>query len=122
GHARRRRPPGRRPHRPRGVAGPDRGQGGPAGSGGQAAGPRRAHRSTRRAEGDLVTEQTQGGGRRAAIVVNPTKFEDVRKVRDRVTRICHEEGWADPLWLETTPEDTGTGQTRQAVAEGVDLV
>ena len=64
----------------------------------------------------------QGGERRAAVVVNPTKFDDVRKVRDRVTKICREEGWADPLWLETTPEDTGTGQTRQAVEEGVDLV
>ena len=69
-----------------------------------------------------MSEQAQGGERRAAVVVNPTKFDDVRKVRDRVTRICREEGWADPLWLETTPEDTGTGQTRQAVEEGVDLV
>ena len=69
-----------------------------------------------------MSGQTQGGGRRAAVVVNPTKFDDVRKVRDRVTRICRQEGWADPLWLETTPEDTGTGQTRQAVEEGVDLV
>lgn len=69
-----------------------------------------------------MSERAQVDAPRAAVVVNPTKFEDVKKVRDLVTRICHEEGWSDPLWLETTPEDTGTGQTRQAVEEGVDLV
>ena len=59
---------------------------------------------------------------RAAVVVNPTKFDDLRAVRERVTKVCLDEGWAEPLWLETTAEDTGFGQTRQALEEGVDLV
>lgn len=31
-------------------------------------------------------------------------------------------GWAEPLWLETTPEDTGESLAREAVRSGVDLV
>ena len=31
-------------------------------------------------------------------------------------------GWDEPLWLETTPEDTGRGQAKLAVSAGVDLV
>lgn len=72
---------------------------------------------------DTVTGmQSDGGVRRAAVVVNPTKFSDVGRVRRQVARACRKHGWADPLWLETTPEDTGTGQTREAVEAGVDLV
>lgn len=66
--------------------------------------------------------ESAGGARRAAVVVNPTKFGDVARVRRQVQRACRKHGWADPLWLETTAEDTGTGQTREAVEAGVDLV
>jgi hypothetical protein len=31
-------------------------------------------------------------------------------------------GWAEPLWLETRPDDTGERFTRQAVHSGVNLV
>lgn len=60
--------------------------------------------------------------RRAAIVVNPTKFADVAAVREQVTRLCREHGWTEPRWLETTVDDPGLGQARQAVEEGVELV
>lgn len=59
---------------------------------------------------------------RAAIVVNPTKFDGTDKVRKDLSKVCREHGWADPLWLETTQEDPGYGQTKQALAKGVDLV
>src|SRR5580704_17262614 len=32
------------------------------------------------------------------------------------------QGWAEPLWLETTPDDTGERLARMAVESGVDLV
>lgn len=60
--------------------------------------------------------------KRAAVIVNPTKFDDVSEVRRQITAICRELGWADPLWIETTEEDPGTGQATQALAEKVDLV
>ena len=54
-----------------------------------------------------MSDGREGSTRRAAVIVNPTKFEDVGRVRRRVTEICHRHGWAAPLWLETTAEDTG---------------
>ena len=60
--------------------------------------------------------------KRAAVVVNPTKFADLPSVRERITATCHAHGWGDPVFFETTAEDTGAGQAASAVREGVDLV
>lgn len=70
------------------------------------------------------TEQIEGAVplKRAAIIVNPTKFEDVAATRRHVTAVCTRAGWDAPLWLETTKEDTGYGQGKQALEAGVDLV
>lgn len=59
---------------------------------------------------------------RLAVVVNPTKFEDVQAVRQQVAAVTARSGWAEPLWLETTVDDPGTGQARHAIEEGVQLV
>ncbi len=56
------------------------------------------------------------------MIVNPTKFDDVAAVRRQVTKGCLDAGWAEPLWLETTAQDTGAGQARQALDAKVDLV
>lgn len=56
----------------------------------------------------------------AAVVANPTKVES--DTRDVITRLCVELGWAEPLWIETTVDDPGTGQARKAVEQGVDVV
>ncbi|MBK7722073.1 MAG: diacylglycerol kinase family lipid kinase [Austwickia sp.] len=63
-----------------------------------------------------------GPPRRAAIIVNPTKFDNVESVRETLTQVCQRSGWEEPLWLETSAEDPGTGQAEEAVREGVDLV
>jgi YegS/Rv2252/BmrU family lipid kinase len=55
-----------------------------------------------------------------AVVANPTKLEP--GTRARVTAVCTGLGWAEPLWLETTVEDPGTGQARLAVERGADVV
>lgn len=57
-----------------------------------------------------------------AVVVNPTKFGNVDTVREQVTRVCTDAGWSEPLWIETTVEDPGVGQARQAVEAGADVV
>ena len=58
----------------------------------------------------------------AAIIVNPTKFANTETVRAEVTAGCLAAGWDRPLWVETTAEDPGTGQTRQAVQDGATLI
>ena len=60
--------------------------------------------------------------RRAAIIINPTKVSDVAAIRGELAAASRELGWAEPLFIETTIDDPGTGQARQARAEGVDLV
>jgi diacylglycerol kinase (ATP) len=57
-----------------------------------------------------------------AVVVNPSKFDDVRPLRRVIEQACTQYGWAEPLWLETTEEDPGGGQARQALAAAADLV
>ncbi|HKR51459.1 MAG TPA: diacylglycerol kinase family protein [Pseudonocardiaceae bacterium] len=57
-----------------------------------------------------------------AVVVNPSNIKDVTRVRTQITTVCRELGWAEPLWLETSVEDPGGGQTRSALAAGADVV
>ncbi|THJ68526.1 diacylglycerol kinase family lipid kinase [Arthrobacter echini] len=64
---------------------------------------------------------TGPGGRRAALIINPTK-SPADDVRDAVERFSAEEGWEAPLVLETTEEDPGQGQVREALDAAVDLV
>jgi diacylglycerol kinase (ATP) len=59
---------------------------------------------------------------RAAIVVNPTKVDDDEAFRKSVRAAMDDHGWDEPLWLETTPEDSGRGQAESAVSAGVELV
>jgi YegS/Rv2252/BmrU family lipid kinase len=60
--------------------------------------------------------------KRAAIVANPTKHDYGHRFKEAVNAAVAEHGWAAPMWLETTPADPGTGQAKQAVAYGADLV
>jgi diacylglycerol kinase (ATP) len=57
-----------------------------------------------------------------AVIVNPTKFEDMGDVGRRLASVCEDHGWAEPVLLETTEHDVGFGQTRAAVEKEVDLV
>jgi diacylglycerol kinase family enzyme len=67
-------------------------------------------------------ERRQTPVRHAAIIVNPTKVHDLAQVHAQLTLLCQEEGWAEPRFYETTIEDPGTGQARQAVADGAAVV
>jgi diacylglycerol kinase family enzyme len=58
---------------------------------------------------------------RAAVVYNPTKV-DLTELRNAVARAESEAGWAKSLWLETTEDDPGTGQARDAVKQGATVV
>jgi diacylglycerol kinase family enzyme len=56
-----------------------------------------------------------------AIVINPSK-EGSDDVADAVRRVCTEAALPDPMFLETTVDDPGTGQARKAVEAGADIV
>lgn len=58
---------------------------------------------------------------RAAIVVNPVKT-DPERLREALAAAERRHGWEETLWLETTEDDPGTGQTREALEQGVDVV
>lgn len=54
-------------------------------------------------------------------VANPSK-PDVPQLRPVLRRACAEQYLPEPLWLETTAEDPGVGQAREAIERGADLV
>jgi YegS/Rv2252/BmrU family lipid kinase len=60
--------------------------------------------------------------RRAAVVMHPAKHDDIDGFRATVSKAMADRGWAEPLWLETRPDDTGERLTREAVRSGADLV
>jgi YegS/Rv2252/BmrU family lipid kinase len=60
--------------------------------------------------------------RRVAVVFNPATGGGDTSGRKRDTQEALEGAGLEVLWLETTKEDPGQGQTAKAVAEGVDLV
>lgn len=71
-------------------------------------------------EGNTAPESTTQA-RRAAVVINPAKSAG-SALKGAIYRLCETQGWAEPLWLETTVEDPGTGQAREALEAGVDVV
>ena len=60
--------------------------------------------------------------RNLAVVLNPSKLEDVGEFRHIVTSMATEAGWSPPSWLYTTIEDPGTGMAESAAVAGADLV
>lgn len=65
--------------------------------------------------------ESEAPARRAAVVVNPAKSVGPG-LKAAIFRLCQTQGWAEPLWLETTVEDPGAGQAREALGQGVDVV
>jgi len=88
---------------------------------------RRATRRLRALQVPRTEPRVQERTRRAAIVVNPTKFsglddQALRRRQAYVAAVFRSHGWDDPVWFQTTPTEHGTSQAREAIAQGVDIV
>ncbi|MEJ2577766.1 MAG: diacylglycerol kinase family protein, partial [Kineosporiaceae bacterium] len=59
---------------------------------------------------------------RVAVIANPTKVDDGEGRRAWLKRASAEAGFGPPLWLETTVDDPGTGQAREAGRSGAAAV
>jgi len=64
----------------------------------------------------------QRPAQRTAVVVNPARVDDLAQRRASIQSALADAGWPEPAWVETTPEDPGTGQTRAAVEAGAEVV
>jgi len=71
-----------------------------------------------------VTAQSRStiGPLRSAVVVNPARVQQLAELRHVVDAAVATAGWPAPDWLETTPEDPGSGQARRAVEAGAEVV
>ena len=71
---------------------------------------------------DSSPSQNQSSSqRRAALIFNPVKLE-ADDLRPQVEAAEKEAGWGPTLWLETTEEDPGTGQAKEALHSGAAVV
>ena len=68
-----------------------------------------------------MNPQQADASRQAAVVYNPIKI-DVEAVRAAVAEAEREAGWKTTLWFETSEEDGGQGQARDALAQGADMI
>ena len=69
---------------------------------------------------DAATERSDAN-ERIAFIANPTKA-GVAELREQALRACAIRYLPQPIWLYTTPDDPGTGQARDAIAAGANVV
>ena len=60
--------------------------------------------------------------RSLTVVYNPLRVDDLDDAQATVAKACADNGWAEPRWVETTAEETGEKQAREAVRDGADVV
>lgn len=77
---------------------------------------------TYRRETSRVARGLSGHHRVVAVVYNPIKVGDIEGFKTRVREVATREGFAEPLWFETTIEDPGAGQAHAALAAGAELI
>ena len=59
--------------------------------------------------------------RNLAVILNPSKVEDIVEFRKIVNSMAAEAGWGLPVWHYTTVADPGTGMAEAAAVAGADL-
>ncbi|MCI5825356.1 MAG: hypothetical protein MR006_01660 [Arcanobacterium sp.] len=59
---------------------------------------------------------------KVAVIFNPSKDADWSTTKQIVSDQAQRANYSEPEWIPTTAEDPGTGQTRKAIEQGVQLV
>ena len=57
-----------------------------------------------------------------AIVINPSKFDDPEATKAEVADLVVSHGWQQPVWVETSKEDSGTAAAEEALTHEPALV
>ncbi|MFF2370511.1 diacylglycerol/lipid kinase family protein [Agromyces sp. NPDC058110] len=71
--------------------------------------------------GEQQAEESAEDRPRVAVVFNPSK-QGVDNLRRAITEVAELQGFAEPLWIETTVDDPGKGMALEAREAKVDLV
>jgi undecaprenyl-diphosphatase len=67
-------------------------------------------------------DQEGATGTRSAVIANPAKVKDGGRGHAQIHAALASAGWPRPLWLETTWDDPGRGQTRRAIQAGAEVI
>ena len=67
------------------------------------------------------THKPEPGHQKVAVILNPVKHKS-HAARQAIIDACELAGWDSPKFFETTVEDPGYGQSRQALEYGADVV
>jgi diacylglycerol kinase (ATP) len=67
-------------------------------------------------------EQSASSRRAVAIVINPSKFDDLDAVKETIAGFATHSGWDEPAWFETDADDSGLAAAQKAVDSQPDLV
>lgn len=68
------------------------------------------------------TDSRTTQSRKVAIIINPSKFDDIDAVKTTVADFASSVGWDAPAWFETSKDDPGVGATQSALEGSPDLV
>lgn len=60
--------------------------------------------------------------KRVAIIINPSKFDDLDAAKRRIDEATASHGWERPTWFTTSPDDGGVQAAQDASAGQPDLV
>ncbi|MDR6687948.1 diacylglycerol kinase family enzyme [Arthrobacter sp. 1088] len=67
------------------------------------------------------THKPEPGHQKVAVILNPVKNKSL-EARQAIIDACDLAGWDSPKFFETTVDDPGYGQSRQALEYGADVV
>ncbi len=71
---------------------------------------------------DPLPEAVPNQRKKLAVILNPSKVDDVGQFRQLVETLAADSGYTAVAWWETTVEDTGHGMAHEAAVSGCDLV